>query len=198
MELPEQIELAVSNLSKLPGIGGKTALRKVLSMLAWEEEKVLSLANSIKNLTSLQKCIDCGFFCSESKCSVCLDSARVNSGILCVVESVTDCIAVENTQTYNGLYTILGGVLNPLLDVGPKELGIDILVKRVKDLNIKEVILALNPSVEGDATCSYLKQVLPQGIKVDRIGFGIPVGGSLEYLDAVTIATAIENRKIIN
>jgi len=198
VDLPKEIEEAVSSLSKLPGIGPKTALRKVLTMTNWQEDQLLALADSLKSLTNLKKCNECGFFASNFECDICQNETRKSSNSICIVETVIDCIAVENTDAYNGLYFVLGGVLNPLLGIGPEELGIEKLLRRVKVLDISEVILALNPSVEGDATCSYIKQILPVSVKVDRIGFGIPIGGCLEYVDSVTIATALENRKHLN
>ena len=115
--------------------------------------------------------------------------------MMCIVESISDCMAIEKSGQYRGVYHILGGVLNPLLGVGPDELSIDHLMKRIADEEIREIILAINPSVEGDATCSYIRQLVGSTIAVERIGFGIPMGGSLEYLDAMTIGKAIENRK---
>ena len=112
---------------------------------------------------------------------------------ICVVESLSDCLAIERAQQFKGTYHILGGVINPLLGIGPDELQIDKLVNRVLEEEVEEVVLALNPSVEGDATCSYLKQVLPEGPSVERIGFGVPIGSHLEYLDSMTINKAFEN-----
>ena len=114
---------------------------------------------------------------------------------MCIVESVTDLMAIEKSERYQGVYHILGGVLNPLLGIGPAELKIDKIKARIIESNIKNVILAVNPSVEGDATSSYLREILPEDVQVDRIGFGIPMGGSLEYLDSMTIVKALENRK---
>jgi recombination protein RecR len=111
------------------------------------------------------------------------------------VENASDLLAIEKSGTFKGVYHILGGVLNPLLGVGPDELKMDELREKIIKKEIQEIILAINPSVEGDATCSYLKSILPQTVQVDRIGFGVPIGGSLEYLDPMTITKALENRK---
>ena len=113
---------------------------------------------------------------------------------MCVVESINDLMAIERSNEYSGIYHVLGGVLNPLLGIGPEQLGIQKIVDRVEQYEIKTVVLAVNPSVEGDATCSYIKQLL-KDVHVDRIGFGVPIGGSLEYLDPLTISKALENRK---
>ena len=134
-------------------------------------------------------------FSDEDQCSVCLDNSRGLDGTICVVESITDCMAIERSNQFKGKYHVLGGVLNPLMGIGPDELSIDKLVSRVKEDGITSLILAVNPSVEGDATCSYIKQVIPESVAADRIGFGIPMGGSLEYLDSMTITKALENRR---
>ncbi|MCP4913805.1 MAG: recombination protein RecR [Oligoflexia bacterium] len=195
MELPEKLKSAIDGLSKIPGVGQKTAMRQALSLLNWSEEEIKSLSHSISNLTKLNECQKCSMLCDEELCSICSSADRFESQTLCVVESITDCIAIENSNTFSGKYHVLGGVLNPLLGIGPDELGIDNLFNRIKEEDVKTVILAVNPSVEGDATCSYIKQSISDGVEVDRIGFGIPIGGSLEYLDAMTISKALENRK---
>ena len=134
-------------------------------------------------------------FADENQCSICANDSRVSTQILCVVENASDLMAIEKSGTFKGVYHILGGVLNPLLGVGPDELKMDDLRQKIIKKEIQEIILAVNPSVEGDATCSYLKSILPVSVQVDRIGFGVPIGGSLEYLDPMTITKALENRK---
>ena len=197
MELPHKLKTAIEQLNRIPGIGEKTAIRQSLSLAKWTEAELFDFAMGIKGLSELKKCHKCGFFSDEEVCSICNSQERSESKVICVVESVTDCLAIERSNNYSGLYFILGGVLNPLLGVGPDELNIDQLVGRVRKEEIKEVILAINPSVEGDATCSYLKQCLPDSTKIDRIGFGIPIGGNLEYLDSLTISKALENRRLM-
>ena len=195
MELPDSLKFAVSQMTKIPGVGEKTALRQVLTICRWDKDQLQDLGESLIKLSSLKSCSQCGFYCDEEKCQVCSDSNRNEIGTICVVESITDFIAIERSGTFNGTYHILGGVLNPLLGVGPDELNIPKFIERVKLKNSKEVILAVNPSVEGDATCSYIHQELGDEIRVERIGFGIPMGGNLEYLDSMTITKALENRK---
>ncbi len=194
MELPKIILDVVDHLSKLPGVGGKTAQRYALSMAKWPYEDVMALGRSIQKITELKNCHHCGMFSDDDLCHIC-SSDRAQSKLMCVVENISDCIAIEKSGTYKGLYHILGGVLNPLMGIGPDELRIDRLIDRIRDEEISEVILAINPSVEGDATCSYINQMLPEGTSAQRIGFGIPMGGSLEYLDAMTISKALENKK---
>jgi recombination protein RecR len=195
MELPESLKFAVSQMTKIPGVGEKTALRQVLTICRWDREQLAALGRSLTALGDLNSCEECGFYTDQGLCQVCSEERRRNESSICVVESISDFIAIENSKTHKGTYHILGGVLNPLLGIGPDELRIPELVARIKDQEKSEVILAVNPSVEGDATCSYIKQELPENIRVERIGFGIPMGGSLEYLDALTITKALENRK---
>lgn len=195
--LPISIEEAVSSFSMLPGVGSKTALRQVMNMVNWNTEDLVTFAKSIENLTNLKFCIDCGFFCEEQKCYVCKNEARTQKSTLCVVENINDFMAIERSHQFNGVYHILGGVLNPLMGIGPDKLNLDKLANRVRELKIKNIILAVNPSVEGDATCSYIRQLIGSEVSIERIGFGMPMGGSLEYLDSLTISKALENRKEI-
>ena len=195
MELPESLKTAVSQMTKIPGVGEKTALRQILTICRWDKEQLGALGKRLINLGNRASCGICGFYTDEDLCQVCSNEARREHESICVVETITDFIAIENSQTFKGSYHILGGVLNPLLGIGPDELRIPELIKRIIGEGKKEIILAVNPSVEGDATCSYIHQELPEDIKVERIGFGIPMGGSLEYLDSLTISKALENRK---
>lgn len=195
MELPEKLLKAVKQFSRLPGVGEKTALRQSLILTKWNKEDLMYFAESIRGLAELNHCKKCGMFCDEQLCKICMDPHRRDAKSLCVVESVTDCLAIERSGHFKGKFHILFGVLNPLLGIGPDELKLDYLLSRVINEEIEEVILAVNPSVEGDATCSYIKLTLPQTINVDRIGFGIPMGGSLEFVDSLTITKALENRR---
>ncbi len=195
MELPQILQQAVNQLKKIPGIGERTALRHVLFLSKWESGELTSFANSLERIGHLKKCQDCGIFCDDDLCFICKSPARNEQKTICVVENISDCIAIEKGGGYFGLFHILGGTLNPLMGIGPSELNMDKLSDRIREKNISNVILALNPSVEGDATCAYIKNILPQETKVERIGFGVPIGGSLEFLDSLTIAKAIENRR---
>jgi recombination protein RecR len=195
MELPDKLLKTVKQFSRLPGVGEKTALRQSLIMTKWNKEDLVAFAESIKGLAELNHCDKCGMFCDGRICTICSDYSRGHAKTLCVVESVTDLLAIERSGNFKGKFHILFGVLNPLMGIGPDELKLDYLISRVKEEEIEEIILAVNPSVEGDATCSYIKQMLPQNINVDRIGFGIPMGGSLEFVDSLTITKALENRR---
>lgn len=195
MELPEKLLKTVKQFSRLPGVGEKTALRQTLIMTKWNKEDLVAFAEAVKGLSELNHCEKCGMFCDAHICKICNDPHRFSAKNICVVESITDCLAIERSGTFRGKFHILFGVLNPLLGVGPDEINLDKFFHRVEQEEIEEVILAINPSVEGDATCAYIKQVLPESINVERIGFGIPMGGSLEFVDSLTISKALENRR---
>lgn len=195
MELPEKLLRTVKQFSRLPGVGEKTALRQSLIMTKWNKEDLVAFSEAIRSLADLNHCKKCGMFCDDELCKICMDSHRSHSKTICVVESVTDCLAIERSGHFRGKFHILFGVLNPLLGIGPDELKLDHLIQRVAEEEVEELILAVNPSVEGDATCAYIKQMLPENVKVDRIGFGIPMGGSLEFVDSLTITKALENRR---
>lgn len=193
--LPSQIENAIKSFSKLPGVGERTAFRQVLGMTNWHNEDLLKFSEAINSLTALHYCKRCGFFAEEDLCNICSNMKRSSAGHLCIVEHISDMMAIERSNTFDGTYFILGGVLNPLIGIGPEELKIPRLVKVIEEQNVSSILLAINPSVEGDATCAYIKQKLRSNIAVDRIGFGVPIGGSLEHLDPITISKALENRK---
>lgn len=195
IQLPEVIKNAVEALTRLPGVGEKTAFRMVMNMTGWKAYELESVGNALNSLKNLHLCQECGMFADGKLCTICSDENRQSLGTLCVVENASDLMAIEKSGNFKGVYHILGGVLNPLLGIGPDELKMDELKTRIIEKEIQEVILAINPSVEGDATCSYFKTLLSETIKVERIGFGVPIGGSLEYLDPMTITKALENRK---
>jgi recombination protein RecR len=195
IQLPQVIKDAVESLTRLPGVGEKTALRMVMNMTHWSPVELREVGQSLIALTQLKLCQHCGMFSEEDVCSICIDEERILLKNICVVESVSDLLAIEKSGQFKGVYHILGGVLNPLMGIGPKELGLDRLQERILNDEIFDVILAVNPSVEGDATCAYLKALLPENVRVERIGFGVPIGGSLEFLDPMTISKALENRK---
>lgn len=194
MELPEKIANVTEELGKIPGIGKKSALRHALYLAGKNDLELDGLVQSIHALSQLKNCQSCGLFSDEEICHICANDHRVATGVICVVENISDCLAIENSKNYQGTYHILHGVLNPLMGIGPDDLKIDHLIEKCRQ-NVHSVILAINSSVEGDATSSYIREHLPDHVTVERIGFGIPMGGSLEYLDALTISKALENRK---
>jgi len=195
MELPESLTNSIEQLKRLPGVGEKSAIRYALDILRWQAGDVEQFATSIAQLSQIKKCQRCNMYSDEDICSICTNVKRREAKILCVVETISDLIAIEKSNNFFGSYFVLNGVLNPLMGVGPEELKLEKLVSIIKSENIENVILAINPSVEGDATCSYLNSLLPSTVNVERIGFVIPMGGSLEYLDSLTIKKALENRR---
>lgn len=198
MNYPHQIEDLITHFGRLPGVGPRTATRFVFHLLNAQDSEVLSFSKHLVHLLNVTKCGHCGAYKDDSElsCKICDDETRKSKGILCIVENYSDLLAIERSQRFDGRYHILGGVLNPLLGIGPDQLDLNKLVRRVKDEKIERVILALNPSVEGDATCSYLKEIFLDLCVVERIGFGIPIGGSLEFVDSQTISTALDNRRL--
>lgn len=195
MQIAETLLIAIDELSKLPGIGKKTAQRLALHIIKNDRESAEKLAKSIVDLKEkLMLCKKC-FNLSESEfCDICKNPKRDQTTI-CVVEEVSDVIAIEKSHEYNGLYHVLGGVLSPLMGIGAENIRIKELINRFHDEEIKEVILALNPDTEGETTSLYLaKLIKPLGIKVTRIARGIPIGGDLEFADEATIGKAMINR----
>jgi recombination protein RecR len=198
MQFPSKlIEDAVNEMSRLPGIGKKTALRLVLHLLRAEKENTLILAESLVNLRSnIQYCKICKNISDAEICSICSSHKRDKS-IICVVEDLRDVLAIENTSQYSGLYHILGGIISPIEGIGPQDLHIDSLINRLSppDSEVKEIILALSPTMEGDTTAFYLtKKIKQYQIKTTSIARGIPVGGELEYADEITLGRSIISR----
>lgn len=195
-QYPSQLlQNAVDEFSKLPGIGRKTALRLVLNMLRRDEEDVNRFANAVIKLRSeVRYCSVCHNISDTETCQICANPARDKTTI-CVVETVKDVMSVENTQQYRGLYHVLGGVISPMDGIGPNDLEIESLVKRVTDGGIKEVILALSPTMEGDTTNFFLfKKLSGFDVKITTIARGVAVGDELQYADEVTLGRSIMNR----
>ena len=195
MDLPKIIQDAVLSFTKLAGVGEKTALRQILQITRWKNEDIAQFSHAIKQIQDIKRCDKCRAFTDDKICSICANPKRAHSKLMCVIENDMDMLAIERSGQFFGLYHILGGVLNPLMGVGPDELEIYKLLDRIKNEDINEIILAINPSVEGDATCAYIKKIVSEDVLVERIGFGIPIGGSLEYLDGMTISKALENKQ---
>lgn len=188
------VERLVEELSKMPGIGRKTAQRLTFYILKSRKEEAESLAKAILDVKSkVNYCSICYNITEEDPCSICKDSKRDRS-IICVVEEANDVLALDRTEEYKGLFHVLGGTLSPLDGIGPDDLRIKELLNRLKK-DVKEVILATNPDTEGEATAIYLSKLIkPLGIKVTRIARGLPVGGDLEFADQVTLIRALEGR----
>lgn len=201
MEYPSKlIEDAVNQVSKLPGIGKKTALRLVLHLIREKPENTFALTEALSTLRSQIKfCKQCHNISDTEICSICL-SPRRERAIVCVVEDMKDVMAIENTAQYTGLYHVLGGVISPINGVGPSDLKIESLVARLSSgTEIREVILALSPTMEGDTTAFYInKRIQNLPVKVSTIARGIPVGGDLEYADEITLGRSITGRTLFN
>ncbi len=196
--LPESISRLIAELAKLPGIGEKNATR--LAFHIFRSPKIYSenLAQAIIDTkTKVILCENCYNFASESPCDICRDSDR-DSSCICVVEEPLDQLAVEKSKEFKGKYHVLHGVISPIDGVGPEDLKIRELISRLERENVKEVIIATNPSVEGEATSLYLSKLIkPLGIEVSRIAHGVPMGGDIEYIDEITLGKAIRDRKFM-
>jgi recombination protein RecR len=193
------IEEAVNEISKLPGIGKKTALRLALHLLRQPESQTASLTTALQNLRDkIQYCKVCQNISDDDVCRICTSHRRDRS-LICVVEDTRDVLAIENTSQYNGLYHVLGGVISPIEGIGPSDLYIEQLLNRIEtDRNeVKEIIFALSPTMEGDTTAFYLtKRMKIFGLKLSTIARGIPIGGELEYADEVTLGRSIQTRTL--
>jgi recombination protein RecR len=183
-------------LARLPGIGRKTALRLAFHLLKAPADDAQRLSRAIVAMRErVRPCDVCGNLTEASPCPICANPRR-DASVVCVVEEASDIMAIERTGEYRGMYHVLGGRLSPLDGIGPAELNVEPLVRRAGGDEVREVVLATNPSVEGEATAAYLGRLLgPLGVRVTRIARGLPVGGDLEYADGVTIAEALSNRR---
>ena len=195
MEYSPSIEKLIESFEKLPSIGHKTAQRLAFYMLKLSKEEIKEFTDSIVNAkNNLKFCSKCYNISDTDPCNICSNPKRDES-VICVVEEVRDVLAMERTHEYNGVYHVLHGSISPMNGVGPDNIKIKELLARLMDGKVKEIILATNPRVEGEATAMYIsKLVKPLGIKVTRIARGIPIGGDLEYTDEVTLAKSLEGR----
>ncbi|MCR4436903.1 MAG: recombination mediator RecR [Clostridiales bacterium] len=188
----------VEEFEKLPGIGHKTAQRLAFHILNLPEEKVESLAGAIREAKlKIKYCSVCSNLTDVDPCSICRGGTRDRS-VICVVEDPKDVVAMEKTREFKGLYHVLHGAISPMEGIGPEDIKIKELLARISGENVREVILATNPNIEGEATAMYISKLIrPLGVKTTRIAHGIPVGGNLEYADEVTLAKALEGRREI-
>ena len=189
------LENAVAEFAKLPGVGKKTALRLVLHLLKKEVAEVQLFSDTILKLRSeIHSCSRCYNLSDKPLCNICSDRSR-NQQLVCVVENIRDVIAIESTQQFHGLYHVLGGIISPLDGVGPDQLQISPLIKRVSEEKIEELIFALSPNIQGDTTIYYIgKKLAGTPVKITTIARGIAFGGELEYADEMTLARSISNR----
>ncbi len=193
----KSLDNIIDEFAKLPGIGRKSAMRIAFHVLEMEDEELLNFITILKEAKEkIKKCEICGNLTENDICEICSDEER-DSSIICIVKDSRDIIAFEKSKTYNGLYHVLGGIIDPLNGIGVDDLDIDKLTKRLTE-NVKEVILALDPSLEGETTSLYLSKIIKEKeIVVSRIASGIPMGGNIEFSDIATLSRSLEGRKEI-
>lgn len=186
----------ITELSRLPGIGGKTAQRLAFHILSMDEKEARGLADAIIDAkTSMKYCSVCGNLTDTDPCAICSDPSRDGS-VICVVETPKDVVAMERIKEYTGMYHVLHGAISPMEGIGPEDINLKQLIVRLQQEDVQEIILATNPNIEGEATAMYIARLVkPSCIKVSRIAHGIPVGGDLEYADEVTLLKAVEGRR---
>ena len=199
MYYPEPIAKLIDSFSRLPGIGPKTAGRLAFHVLRMKEEDVTDFAKALVNVKrSLIYCSVCCNITDTDPCRVCSDKSR-DPSVICVIQEPKDLIAMERTKEFQGYYHVLHGAISPMEGIGPDEIRVAELLKRLSDEQVQELIIATNPNVEGETTASYLSRLVkPFQIKVTRIAHGLPVGGDLEYADEVTLTKALEGRREMN
>jgi recombination protein RecR len=196
---PEPIAKLIDAFSRLPGIGPKTAARLAFYVLRMKEDEVIDFAKALVNVKrNLTYCSVCCNITDTDPCRICSDKSR-DMSVICVVQEPKDLVAMERTREYNGHYHVLNGAISPMDGIGPDDIRIAELLRRLSDERVQEMILATNPNIEGEATAMYLSRLVkPFGIKVTRIAHGLPVGGDLEYADEVTLSRALEGRRELN
>lgn len=196
MHYPEPISKLIDSFMKLPGIGPKTAGRLAFFVLSMKEDTVLDFAKALVDAKrNLRFCTVCGHITDIDPCQICQDQSRDRS-MICVVQDPKDVIAMEKMRDYNGMYHVLHGAISPMDGVGPEDINVPSLLTRLQDEEVEELILATNPTIEGEATAMYISRLVkPSGITTTRIAHGLPVGGDLEYADEVTLSKALEGRR---
>lgn len=196
MRYPSHLIKLIQILKKLPGVGTKSAERFAFQLIDWKREELEDFAKIVGQVPDqIQPCALCGCLKAEGGCVFCEDSRRLESKVMCVICSPKDAFAIEETREYKGLYHVLGGLLSPLNGFGPERLSLGNLKKRIETFSIQEVVIALDSTLEGDATALYLKRELaPYSLEISRLAFGLPVGSSLDYVDGGTLARAFSGR----
>ncbi len=198
MKLPSSFEALIESLKKLPGVGSKSAERMAYQILNFSEEEIESFAEALVNSKKhIHRCEVCGQITDNQVCDTCLDETRDHS-LICVVQNPKDAFALEKAKEFKGVYHILYGVLSAVNGIGPNDINLESLVKRVEEGNVKEVIIATNPNVEGETTALFIANILAKyDVNVTRLAYGLPVGGNLDYADEFTLLKAIEGRRKI-
>ena len=198
MVYPEELNIAIENFKRIPGIGEKSAERQVLALLKMAEEEVTNFADSLKNAKkNLHPCEICGHITSNDICEICDDECR-NHNVICVLEDFKSVFAFEKSGNYNGTYHVLNGLISPIDAIGPEDINLASLIKRVDNLENCELIIALKSSVEGEATTMYISKILKdKGVEISRLPYGIPMGAEIDYLDPISLDRALKDRKKI-
>ena len=196
---PREFTKLINELAKLPGIGNKTAQRLAFNILQKSSEEAEKLSNAIIDAkNNIRECSVCGNLTDKEKCNICLDSRR-EQDVICVVESPKDLMSMEKIKEFRGVYHVLNGVISPIAGTGPDDINLKSLLNRIHENDVKEIILATNPNVEGEATAMFISRLVqPFNIKVSSLAHGIPVGGDLEFTDEITLLKAMQGRKEIN
>lgn len=199
MKYPESIQNLIESFKKLPGIGEKTAERLALSILKMDDEIVNLFSKSLIDVkTKIKRCNKCNNFSEDDLCEICKDKNRL-SEILCVVDDPKNIILFEKLDIFKGYYHVINGLISPLDGINPEDIKIDELIDRIKKEKVKEVIIAVKPSIEGETTALYISKILKNiDVKVSRIAYGVPVGAEIDYVDSLTLEMALENRKEIS
>lgn len=197
-EFIEPLEIIIEQMRKLPGVGRKSAVRMTFGIINMSDEQIERFLHSISEAkASIKTCSICGNLSTDDLCPICSDVQR-DSSIICVVEDVKALMAMEKVRSYHGMFHVLGGTISPIDGRGPDDISIDSLLNRINNGDIKEVILATNPTIDGETTAIYISKLLkPLGISTTRLASGIPVGGDLDYADEMTLLNAIDGRKEI-
>lgn len=199
MKYPADLEKLISYYKKLPGIGEKSAERLAIATLEFQDEEIKDFSETLINAKErLGRCTICGHITDGEKCSICLDEER-DKNIICVIEDYKSVFSFEKSGKFNGTYHVLNGLISPIDDIGPEDINIATLINRVEKLEKPELILALKPTVEGEATTLYIKKILEnKNVTISRLSYGIPIGAEIDYLDNVTLEKALEDRKKIS
>ena len=199
MQYPDTIQNLIECFKKYPGVGTKSAERYALATLSLDKDIQRLLAQSVIDCgEKIKKCSKCNNYTENDLCKICLDKTR-NKDLICIVEDPRNIIQLENTHIFDGYYHVLKGLISPLEGIEPEDLELDKLVQRIKDDNVKEVIIAVKPSIEGETTALYISKILEsENVVVSRIAQGVPLGADIDYVDSLTLELALENRKKLN
>ena len=199
MKYPLPIENLIECFSKLPGVGSKSAERLALSTLNLDQDIINLFSSSLLDVkTKIKRCKKCNNLTDENECAICKDKSR-NKDLLCVVEDAKNIVLFEKNGLFNGYYHVINGLISPLDGINPEDINLDMLIKRIEKDKVKEVVIAVKPSIEGETTALYISKLLKnKNVKVSKIAYGVPIGADIDYVDSLTLEMALENRQQIN